>query len=252
MTMADEGFFKRWSRRKIDAREGHELPPEPAAAPGPDAEPGPAPDAGPAQVPLFARAGVDAYVPERAPAPAPAPTPAPGREGEPAPPPTMADVALLTPESDFSAFVRQGVDADVRRTALKKLFTDPHFNTMDRLDVYIDDYNKPSPVSAAMLASLRHAKSVFRHLAEEDEGAEAEAEMPAEIPAAAPAEAQADADPVAVAAPDALDAQAAPDARTLQDPPPAPAPASLSSADTAPHIAMADPYRQHPPETETR
>ena len=73
----------------------------------------------------------------------------------------MDDVAQLTSDSDFSAFVARGVDAAVRRTALKKLFADPHFNAMDGLDVYIDDYTKPSPVTEAMLASLEHAKQVF-------------------------------------------------------------------------------------------
>lgn len=148
--MAEEGFLKRWSRRKIDARHGEAVPPEP------DGEPAPASDVAPASTPVDA----DAV--------APAAGHARGVAAE-APPPTMADVALLTPESDFSAFVRQDVAADVRRTALKKLFADPHFNTMDRLDVYIDDYNKPSPMSEAMLASLRHARSVFRHLTEDDE-----------------------------------------------------------------------------------
>ena len=50
----------------------------------------------------------------------------------------------------------------MRRLALKKLFADPHFNVMDRLDMYMDDYNKPSPVSAAMLAALQHARGALR------------------------------------------------------------------------------------------
>ena len=29
---------------------------------------------------------------------------------------------------------------------MKKLFTDPHFNVMDGLDTYIDDYRKPDPI----------------------------------------------------------------------------------------------------------
>jgi hypothetical protein len=87
--------------------------------------------------------------------------PAPVAAPEPARLPTMDDVAQLTSDSDFSAFVARGVDAAVRRTALKKLFADPHFNAMDGLDVYIDDYTKPSPVTEAMLASLQHAKQVF-------------------------------------------------------------------------------------------
>lgn len=125
--MPDEGFLRRWARRKAEAAAGIE--PAPVAAP-------PAP-------------------PDAAVAP-PAAPPAP------VPPPTMDDVARLTGDSDFSAFVARGVDAAVRRTALKKLFADPHFNTMDRLDVYIDDYTKPSPVSDAMLASLAHANQALR------------------------------------------------------------------------------------------
>jgi hypothetical protein len=84
------------------------------------------------------------------------------------PQPTMDDVATLDADSDFSAFVARGVDQAVRRGALKKLFADPHFNTMDGLDVYIDDYTKPSPMSEAMLASLKHAKSVFMKMVEDE------------------------------------------------------------------------------------
>jgi len=39
---------------------------------------------------------------------------------------------------------------------------------MDKLDVYIDDYTKPSPMSEAMLASLEHAKSVFAKMLEDE------------------------------------------------------------------------------------
>jgi hypothetical protein len=76
--------------------------------------------------------------------------------------PTLEDAAQLTPASDFSAFVSQGVDKDVRRLALKKLFADPHFKVLDRLDMYMDDYNKPDPVSATMLAALEHARGALR------------------------------------------------------------------------------------------
>lgn len=128
-TVADEGFLRRWARRKTAVRTG--------TAPMPEA---PAPAAVPARA--------DAAVPQSAAAPVPLPT--------------MDDVARLTRDSDFSAFVARGVDAAVRRTALKTLFADPHFNTMDGLDVYIGDYTTPSPMSEAMLASLAHAKQVLR------------------------------------------------------------------------------------------
>jgi hypothetical protein len=139
--MSEEGFLRRWARRKTEVREGREPAPEPAT---------------PAEAPVDATAAAFA-----APQPVPERTPA-ETAAEPARPlPTLDDVAALDADSDFAAFVARGVDQAVRRSALKKLFADPHFSVMDRLDVYIDDYTKPSPVSEAMLASLEHAKSVF-------------------------------------------------------------------------------------------
>ena len=46
-------------------------------------------------------------------------------------PPTLEDVQQLTPASDFQSYMRQGVPGEVRNAAMKKLFTDPHFNVMD-------------------------------------------------------------------------------------------------------------------------
>ena len=77
--------------------------------------------------------------------------------------PTLEDAARLTPDADFSSFVAKDVDKSVQRLALKKLFADPHFHVMDGLDMYMDDYNVPSPVSAAMLAALDHARSALRY-----------------------------------------------------------------------------------------
>ena len=131
--MPEEGFLRRWSRLKATGGEAAETPPR-ASTPAPSAA---APVAPPA-------------------------TPRGEASENRAPPPTLDDVARLTPESDFSAFVAQGVDKSVHRLALKKLFADPHFRVMDGLDMYMDDYNKPSPMSAAMLAALEHAKSALR------------------------------------------------------------------------------------------
>lgn len=77
------------------------------------------------------------------------------------PPPTLDEVAALTPQSDFRRFVARGVDENVRRSAMKMLFSDPHFNVMDGLDVYIDDYNKFTPLPAAALAALNHAQALL-------------------------------------------------------------------------------------------
>lgn len=156
--MEDEGFLKRWSRRKLESRQGVEPAPEPLAdAPLEAATAPPRPLDAPVQAyePIGAEAAVD-----------PA-TEAPRL-------PTMDDVATLTPDSDFSGFVARGVDQAVRRSALKKLFADPHFNTMDGLDIYIDDYTKPSPLSDTMLASLRHAARLFERVADAEADAEAD------------------------------------------------------------------------------
>nr|WP_217344373.1 DUF3306 domain-containing protein [Noviherbaspirillum sp. L7-7A]MBV0878516.1 DUF3306 domain-containing protein [Noviherbaspirillum sp. L7-7A] len=86
---------------------------------------------------------------------------APPAPAEALPPPTLDDVAALNHDADFRRFVAPGVDETVRRSAMKKLFTDPHFNVMDGLDIYIDDYNKFEPLPAAMLAMLEHAKPLL-------------------------------------------------------------------------------------------
>ena len=83
--------------------------------------------------------------------------------------PTLADVALLTRESDYARFVAKGVDEGVQQAAMKKLFSDPHFNVMDGLDTYIDDYGKPDPIPLSMLKQMNQSK--FLRLFETDEEA---------------------------------------------------------------------------------
>ena len=72
--------------------------------------------------------------------------------------PTLQDVADLTTESDFSPFVSRAVAPRVRNAAMKKLFADPHFNVMDGLDTYIDDYSVPDPLPVAMLRKMASAR----------------------------------------------------------------------------------------------
>ena len=76
----------------------------------------------------------------------------------PQPLPTLDDVQALTPASDFKTFMQQGVPAQVRNAAVKKLFADPHFNVMDGLDIYIGDYNIPDPLPAGMLQQMASAQ----------------------------------------------------------------------------------------------
>ena len=139
-------------------------------------------------------------VPERpVPAASPAAPAAPEHqaEREALPPPTLDDVAKLTPEADFSRFVARDVSSEVRNAAVKKLFADPHFNVMDGLDVYIDDYSKPDPVPESVLRKLATAK--FLGLFTDEEDAKAKA-PPREVADDSPTQtvAQSDTDPEAV------------------------------------------------------
>ena len=63
----------------------------------------------------------------------------------------------LTFDSDFRAFLGPKVEEGTRRAALRKLFSDPRFNVMDGLDVYIDDYSKFEPVTPEVLKQMTHA-----------------------------------------------------------------------------------------------
>jgi hypothetical protein len=85
------------------------------------------------------------------------------------PAPELPPIDALTPESDFRAFFHPKVDENVRRAALKKLFSDPHFNVMDGLDTYIDDYSKTEPIPAAMLAGLKQAQNILQWAKEDTE-----------------------------------------------------------------------------------
>lgn len=72
-------------------------------------------------------------------------------------PDVLPDVASLALNSDFTAFLKEEVNEGLRRQALKKLFSDPHFNVMDGLDIYIDDYSVSQPIPPELLAKLRSA-----------------------------------------------------------------------------------------------
>jgi Protein of unknown function (DUF3306) len=81
--------------------------------------------------------------------------------------PSMSDVLNLTKESNFAPFVARNVSPEVRNAAMKKLFTDPRYNVMDRLDIYIDDYSRPDPLPLAMLRQLASAQ--FLNLFDDEE-----------------------------------------------------------------------------------
>ena len=132
--------------------------------------------------------------------------------------PELPPIDQLTPESDFRAFFHPKVDENVRRAALKKLFSDPHFNVMDGLDTYIDDYSKTEPIPAAMLAGLKQAQNILQWAKEDEEKREQDKlrqekasarEIEAPTPQSAPPEpgTQANAPEVAPVSPDPADGQ---------------------------------------------
>jgi hypothetical protein len=119
----DEPFLGRWSRLKAQARES-----EARAAAGPDAQ-------------------------EIAPAAVPPADAAPA--GEP-PPVELPDIDQLGEDSDYSAFLTPGVDAELRKRALRKLFHSPKFNVFDGLDTYRDDFTSFPALGNIVTADLRH------------------------------------------------------------------------------------------------
>jgi hypothetical protein len=210
----DEPFLSRWSRRKVEARKG-----EPVAEPAPPASDL---DAGAAKAEALPARTTDAAIASAPPSDA---------QGSASPAELPAVDTLEGLKSEYTDFLRPGVDESTKRTALKKLFADPHFNQMDGLDVYIDDYGRFEAMPAAVAASLQAAKhlSVFDHLASEQRVARSEAaagvaaERPADdgtvasaeaaAPTALPANA-ATAESNATPAPDAADARSLEDAPT--------------------------------------
>ncbi len=75
--------------------------------------------------------------------------------------PPLDEISL---ERDFTPFMQAKVPEVLKRQALKTLFKDPHFNVMDGLDIYIDDYTKFEPITAEELEGLSAWKSISKPL----------------------------------------------------------------------------------------
>ena len=157
--------LKRWSQRKLAAARAAERGPAlpPAAAETPPSSP-------------------IAAIPGAAPVPA--------AEGAPLPP-----VESLTFDSDFAAFMQPKVDETTKRAALKKLFSDPSFNLMDGLDIYVGDYTQPDPMPAGMLEKLSAVYAMLDPVEPPRDDIVAKGEMP---PAAGTAPAAGAAEPAKV------------------------------------------------------
>jgi len=75
----------------------------------------------------------------------------------------LPSIESLTLDSDYAQFFQPKVPEALRRAAVKKLFADPHFNTMDGLDTYIDDYTRFEPIPEAIMKGLIHARDIIDH-----------------------------------------------------------------------------------------
>ena len=89
--------------------------------------------------------------------------------------PVLPNVEDLGMDSDYRDFFHPKVKENVRRAALKKLFSDPHFSVVDGMDIYMDDYSISEELTAAMAAGLRQTQNILGW-AKEDREAEAERE----------------------------------------------------------------------------
>jgi hypothetical protein len=92
-------------------------------------------------------------------------------EEKPAPPPdkvqqeepavVLQPIEELNPDSDFVPFMNPKVDGETRRAALKKLFTDAHFNVPDPFEAYSEDYTVSETIPLEMLKTLNHAQKLL-------------------------------------------------------------------------------------------
>jgi Protein of unknown function (DUF3306) len=132
---APEGFsLRRWSQRKREAARAAQEVDAPSAI---------ADDSAPTAAPAAGTEFGAVALPRLDSSPLASPQP------EMLPP-----VESLTFESDYSAFMQPKVEEATKRAALRKLFSDPSFNVMDGLDIYVGDYTQPDPMPEGMLGQL--------------------------------------------------------------------------------------------------
>ena len=134
-TPGNETFLGRWSRRKRVEPAQREVEDAKVAATAAEAR------------------AAEALVVARADAAAAA-----GPDQTKEPPADLPAIESLTPESDYTRFMQPDVPRASRNAAMKKLFTDPHFNVMDGLDTYIADYSIEDPIPESMLRELAQSK----------------------------------------------------------------------------------------------
>lgn len=121
----EEPFFKRWARRKAEARApGEAAPPPVATKPEVPAEQEAAAASEPVELPPLESLGED---------------------------------------SDYSAFLAPGVDPALRRQALRQLFRAPKYQVIDSLDPFRADFSNYTGLGDIVTADMRyHAERLLK------------------------------------------------------------------------------------------
>ena len=97
--------------------------------------------------------------------------------------PQLPPADQLTAESDFTGFMHPKVEDALRRVALKKLFTDPHFNTPDPFEPFSGDWTAAEPISDELMKTLNQARThLFGDENKKEEEQPPQAEPTAEAP----------------------------------------------------------------------
>jgi hypothetical protein len=97
--------------------------------------------------------------------------------------PALPPTDKLTPESDFTGFMHPKVEDVVRRVALKKLFSDPHFNTPDPFEPFSGDWTNAEPISEELMKTLNQARThLFGDEKKQEDEQPPQAEQTAEAP----------------------------------------------------------------------
>jgi hypothetical protein len=145
-TVEDEPFLSRWARLKRESRAGRAPEPESPQLDPPAPEPAALKTAPPGQPGSQPVEGAEEG--------------AAGAEPEAL---ELPPLDALTPESDFTPFMRPGVPAGLRAQALRKMFQNPKYGVVDELDPFRADFAAFTPLGDTVTAQMRfHAERLLR------------------------------------------------------------------------------------------
>lgn len=155
----EQGFASRWSARKREARLSEQTDHEdPHTVGSPALLPEPTTDV------ELSDSSTDTF----------------SVEGQ-AEPLDLPDLETLDADSDYSGFLHPEVDKQLRKAALRKLFSLPQFGLRDGLDDYDDDFTVFEPLGDTVTCDMRFHEARKKAEAEAREREEAEAAEAAEI-----------------------------------------------------------------------